>query len=513
MEPREGFICPICMADCRDEFQLTVHFDEKHSREDPAFVQNFKDLLGKAKKKIVQHEEIFDGSNTDDGFSKELYGLEPSAFHPVSGIHYELLDESHNKIELVDKFDQFRLERAKRADIRAKDINKFIIRLERLLTDLPSDPVKRRSHEQSVVPWINEKDVPLCPSCAKGFGITRRRHHCRLCGGVMCEDCSDRVSFDLAQRLINPATIAEFSQDESSTDLQKASNVKSKAQTTYDGLVSNLVDLAGFADSQRNFRSCQLCKEVLNQRDQRLMMKTLPDPKLVKLYSCFRELMSDGEQMSEKYRSLINSLHEGESTCNVEELKVLQAQVAKKANQVDGVSKKIEDLEANDDKSARLHQRIRASAKNFVKETFVGLPKVPTHEELQQIKKQKAEDAARRIEIEKKSAQEAKLKSESMKKTKQYTSNVNRGAQNMISNAKRQLNFKSSGRSNEVKMGSGFVATAPASNQEDMDDDPLGQQINNLKLFIQQAKAAGKYDDARSLEITLKLHQVHIFLM
>ena len=89
-----------------------------------------------------------------------------------------------------------------------------------------------------------------------------------------------------------------------------------------------------------------------------------------------------------------------------------------------------------------------------------------------------------------------------MKKAKQFNNDV----QNKISVAKKQL-FKAGGK-NELKMGSGFVATASGTNQEDMDEDPLGQQINNLKKYIQQAKVAGKYDDARSLEMTLKLHQV-----
>ena len=46
-EFREGFLCPICMADLGDENQLIVHFDEKHSREDPAIIQNFKELFTK----------------------------------------------------------------------------------------------------------------------------------------------------------------------------------------------------------------------------------------------------------------------------------------------------------------------------------------------------------------------------------------------------------------------------------------------------------------------------------
>ena len=115
---------------------------------------------------------------------------------------------------------------------------------------------------------------------------------------------------------------------------------------------------------------------------------------------------------------------------------------------------------------------------------------------------QKAQEATRRIEEEKKSAQEAKLKSASMKKAKQFNNDV----QNKISIAKKQL-FKTGGK-NELKMGSGFVATASITNQEDLDEDPLGQQINNVKMFIREAKVAGKYDDARSLEMNLKLLQV-----
>ena len=100
-------------------------------------------------------------------FSKECYGPEPSMYHPVSGIHYDILEETENSLQVFDKFDQFRQERAKRVDIRAMDINKFIVRLEKLMNQLPSDPVKRRNHEQNIVPWINEKDVKLCPECAR----------------------------------------------------------------------------------------------------------------------------------------------------------------------------------------------------------------------------------------------------------------------------------------------------------------------------------------------------------
>lgn len=45
-------------------------------------------------------------------------------------------------------------------------------------------------HERTIVPWIDEKDVKLCPTCAKSFHVARRKHHCRLCGAVMCHSCT-----------------------------------------------------------------------------------------------------------------------------------------------------------------------------------------------------------------------------------------------------------------------------------------------------------------------------------
>ncbi|PIA16353.1 hypothetical protein COEREDRAFT_42841 [Coemansia reversa NRRL 1564] len=41
--------------------------------------------------------------------------------------------------------------------------------------------------EQAVVVWEEDVDVANCPFCAKTFGrVASRRHHCRLCGRVVC---------------------------------------------------------------------------------------------------------------------------------------------------------------------------------------------------------------------------------------------------------------------------------------------------------------------------------------
>jgi len=313
----------------------------------------------------------------------------------------------------------------------------------------------------------------------------------------MCEECSEFVSFELAERLINPATISKFNQ---SNDAPKTSPNKSKAQATYDVLVSNFLDLTGFADDQRSFRSCKLCKEVLDKRDQRLRIKTAPDPDLVRYYGHLQKILSQGEEMSQKYRKMADSLNNGETTYQIKEAQVLRLQVMKAAETVQAVSKKIEELPPDDAKCAKLQDRIRAAAMNFVKETLVGLPKTPTEKEFEVIKKQKAQEATKRIEEEKKSALEAKIKSESMKKQQLQFSKSMAHISNAVS--KKQLFPVQTKTKDAKRIGQGFVASVAG--QETIDDDPLGQQIHNLKQFIKQAKTAGKYDDARILENNLK---------
>jgi hypothetical protein len=54
------------------------------------------------------------------------------------------------------------------------------------------------AYEQAVVPWIDGRDVKLCPTCAKHFHVARRKHHCRLCGAIMCHDCTQFLPLTLA---------------------------------------------------------------------------------------------------------------------------------------------------------------------------------------------------------------------------------------------------------------------------------------------------------------------------
>ncbi|XP_060572580.1 RUN and FYVE domain-containing protein 2-like isoform X3 [Ruditapes philippinarum] len=39
--------------------------------------------------------------------------------------------------------------------------------------------------------WASDKDVTSCKQCEKQFSVARRKHHCRNCGEIFCNECSD----------------------------------------------------------------------------------------------------------------------------------------------------------------------------------------------------------------------------------------------------------------------------------------------------------------------------------
>ncbi|KAL8723340.1 MAG: hypothetical protein Q9225_000323 [Loekoesia sp. 1 TL-2023] len=72
-----------------------------------------------------------------------------------------------------------------------------------ILWPLSSARNQRKQLEQSVVMWEDDSSVARCPFCQQEFSsYTFRRHHCRLCGRVVCgdpfTDCSTEVGLNVA---------------------------------------------------------------------------------------------------------------------------------------------------------------------------------------------------------------------------------------------------------------------------------------------------------------------------
>ena len=159
--------------------------------------------------------------------------LSRSAIHePVRGVWCRVCETCYKSREgynyhnglLRDHTHDFFAIRRKRAERQNLDIARLEKRLTKLTTllatrpeELPSTPGggllspmanlasqknQRKLLEQSVVMWEDDAKVAKCPFCQQEFGSwTFRRHHCRICGRVVCADpqtaCSTAIGLSV----------------------------------------------------------------------------------------------------------------------------------------------------------------------------------------------------------------------------------------------------------------------------------------------------------------------------
>jgi hypothetical protein len=42
-------------------------------------------------------------------------------------------------------------------------------------------------------PWVDDSLQLICYSCLKSFDFTTRKHHCRWCGNIFCDECTQKT--------------------------------------------------------------------------------------------------------------------------------------------------------------------------------------------------------------------------------------------------------------------------------------------------------------------------------
>ncbi|XP_034230362.1 RUN and FYVE domain-containing protein 2-like isoform X1 [Thrips palmi] len=61
------------------------------------------------------------------------------------------------------------------------------------VADLQEEVDNARRAGISDATWMRDKEVTHCKGCDKEFNMTRRKHHCRNCGDIFCNACSDNT--------------------------------------------------------------------------------------------------------------------------------------------------------------------------------------------------------------------------------------------------------------------------------------------------------------------------------
>lgn len=520
----EGFLCPICMKDLNSIAQLTVHFEEEHASEDKQVLQSIKGLLNKAKKNILNEDE------EDPTFGDPTFKIQTKAaaavYQPNNPWNWDQLPLGPHRNHTHD----FKRNRSARIDSFVAETNKLLIRLDKLLTDLPSDPVKRKVHEKNVVPWAEDKDVPLCPFCARSFNVTRRRHHCRICGGIMCADCTQHLSFDYARKLVAPvhhgsrnsnSTVAVSSKTNSalSTMGSMLSGLPGLRRSGSQGSLNSLLSVMDSMNAEQNFRTCDHCMLRLVARDNQVEQKTAK-PNITLYYEKLMEYRNEIERLLPLYLKMADSLNSGETTYNLHDGEELRLKIIKLGNNLNSMAQRIRNLGAvtkqNEGEEVPrvgprqelLQRRIYSSAAGFLKEHVLGLSKLPSTEEFRNIQERRRLETEARLMAEKEASRLREERAEQIlkRRDKERNSASPHGNSSHNSTPNRSSIKQAQGLQSQqahVVVDTGWGADSSAHNVTET-DHPMVQQMNILRNYIRQAREASRYDEVSALETNLK---------
>nr|XP_009480131.1 PREDICTED: rabenosyn-5 [Pelecanus crispus] len=474
-EMREGFLCPLCLKDLQSFYQLQAHYEEEHSSEDRDVKGQLRNLVQKAKrakKKLLKRE----GDDRTDSGSQERY--ESFSYGGVDPYMWEPQEVGAMRSHLSD----FKKHRAARIDHYVVEVNKLIIRLEKLTSfdRANTDSAKIRAIEKSVVPWVSDQDVPFCPDCGNKFSIRNRRHHCRLCGSIMCKKCMELVSLPLASKLTSASKEALGSQTSPNSSPNSVHGSRR-------GSISSISSVSSVLDEKDDdrIRCCRHCKDTLLKREQQIDEKEYT-PEIVKLYEKLRLCMEKVDQKAPEYIRMAESLNAGETTYNLEHANDLRVEIQKVYEFIDALSKKILSLGLHEDpqphpKTLQLQRMIRYSATLFVQEKLLGLMSLPTKDQYEELKKRRLHMVA----LETHGKQEEKQK-------------------DFISRSAAAVNGDATHlKKGTVRKSEGWLPTSSISRESEI-ADPLLQQIDNITSFIKQAKAANRIDEVHMLQENLR---------
>uniref|UniRef100_A0A0R3S6I9 FYVE-type domain-containing protein n=1 Tax=Elaeophora elaphi TaxID=1147741 RepID=A0A0R3S6I9_9BILA len=244
--------------------------------------------------------------------------------------------------------------------------NSLIIRLDKLINQCPSDS----TFERETVPWVTDRDVVKCRTCSMKFSLTKRRHHCRLCGEIICHPCSKFLSFVDARKLTNPAFASQLLEEINSSETniseepssrlsrstsvaeaikqavssESLQSVRLKSEKLFSSTLSLVkrdgteVSLASLLqqDEDEHLRICAECKVLLDIRNEKMEMLTSP-PMLVVLYDRLCSLFRDAEKLASSYARISESLSRGETMYSLDSAIQLRNRLTQLQKEIDSV--------------------------------------------------------------------------------------------------------------------------------------------------------------------------------
>ncbi len=236
----------------------------------------------------------------------------------------------------------------------------------------------------------------------------------------------------------------------------------------------------------------------------------------------------------------MESLRDGDDDHDLRDVRAQRVKLLRIAENIDAISGRIARLDAEPPGPGagggtrpagparlQLQRRIRQDAVNFVKATLVGLPDAPSEDEFGRLRARRVKEAEERVEEERRTARMAKERAERQaeqaRRNKAFGGRRGATSPSNLGQFCHTVHFEHSHVINQpvqffppppspppadrpktsVSVGSGFVLTSSAGSFTSS-DDPMVQQIRNLREYIREARRLGRRDEVAALEENLR---------
>ncbi len=351
---------------------------------------------------------------------------------------------------------------------------------------------KYLAHFKSIVPWIQDIDVKLCPNCAKSFNLLNRKHHCRLCGAIMCNKCSSFLSFSLASKIIffifyimfyilkfflvsikeqltDPDFfIKTFKEQDTEFKLRRSESINSVNSLffTSSNLNSALTTSSNSTNNEGNkekkkinldqtyLRLCMNCSKLLEKKFKSFKEKMIRPTIvaiydelhaynlkfififLIKLIKTFIRCINESKRTYPIYTKMADSLNSGEAIYQLKNAEEMRSKLIKLYQKIETLSAQIlnHDTSNTNNDQLKLQRNIRVQSINFLKEYSFTLSQLPTSEVYSKLKAQREiylQEELKRAEIEQ---QKQKLEISKRLKKKTITESNKKSASISIDN-------------------------------------------------------------------------------
>lgn len=212
------------------------------------------------------------------------------------------------------------------------------------------EPSKRKNYEKSVVPWMKDNEASKCIACGRIFTLARRRHHCRLCGTILCGKCSLFLSFSFASEsnvfvviyylfcnlwltFLHPF----FSKEKlTNPSFEPEGEMLGFRRSNSSGSLNSLFSSEG----ENHLRTCQRCSHLLERRhDQMETRNSTPTENF--LYSRLRQYKIEAERQLPSVLRMAQSLRDGDETYSLQAAETERQKLIITFEKIDKTSKRI----------------------------------------------------------------------------------------------------------------------------------------------------------------------------